>query len=169
MDLSSFTVELACNAETIRSLVENVSVERARWKPGPDQWSILEVVNHLRDEEIEDFRTHLDLILHRPQEPWPRIDPAGWVTQRRYNEREIGPSLDAFLVARRESLSWLQDLANPDWNASYAAPFGVLTAGDMFVSWATHDLLHLRQLVELHYAHTAFVAAPYQVAYAGPW
>lgn len=169
MDLEYFITELACNAETIRSLVQSVSVERARWKPGPEQWSILEVINHLHDEEVEDFWAHLDLILHRPLERWPSIDPEDWVTQRQYNQREAGRSLDAFLAARRASLVWLQGLDRPDWDAAYAAPFGPLTAGDLLVSWAAHDLLHLRQIVELHYAYIASVTAPYRVAYAGAW
>jgi hypothetical protein len=169
MNLDDFTSYMAHSAERIRALVQGVSDEQARWKPGPDDWSILEVINHLYDEEIEDFRLHLDLILHHPNRPWPRIDPQGWVVGRGYNQREVDASLDNFLNAREESLGWLRGLTSPNWQATYDAPFGEITAGDMFASWVMHDLLHMRQLVELHWAYITLSATPYKADYAGPW
>jgi hypothetical protein len=47
--------------------------------------------------------------------------------------------------------------------------FGRLSAGDMLMSWVAHDLLHLRQLVELHYAYHKQQAQPYDIGYAGDW
>ncbi len=41
---------------------------------------------------------------------------------------------------RNEALAWLDSIENPDWDIVYEAPFGEITAGDMFVSWVTHDL-----------------------------
>jgi hypothetical protein len=169
MNLDYFTAQMANNAETIRTLIQGVSDEQARWKPGPDCWSILEVINHLYDEEIQDFRTHLDIVLHHPSQPWPRIDPEGWVTERQYNQREIGESLDNFLNARKESLVWLRGLSSPNWEATYDAPFGQITAGDLFASWVAHDLLQIRQLVELHWAYATLLVSPHKVDYAGPW
>ena len=157
------------NAETIRSLTKGVSNEQARWKPGPDSWSILEVVNHLYDEEREDFRIRLDYILNRPGEIPPEIDPQGWVSSRRYNERDLAESIDKFTEERHESLHWLGDLIPFDPDATSELPFGTFRAGDMFAAWVTHDLLHLRQLVELHYLYTRSSLAPQDVSYAGEW
>ncbi len=169
MHVDYLTARLARQAETIQSLVRDVTDEQSRWKPGPDQWSILEVINHLADEEIEDFRAHLDLILHHPAQSWPSIAPQAWVVERGYNRREIGESLGRFLAARRESLDWLRRLDSPDWDATFEAPLGRISAGDMAASWAAHDLLHTRQLVELHWAYTAQQVMPYHVEYAGTW
>jgi len=36
-------------------------------------------------------------------------------------------------------------------------------------AWLAHDILHLRQLVELRWHHLTSEAAPYDVQYAGPW
>lgn len=169
MDADRHAVELARHVEAIRALVHGVPDEQARWKPGPDDWSILEVIHHLYDEEIEDFRAHLDHILHHADQPWPRIDPGGWVKERRYNEQDPAAVLTRFLAARQESLAWLAGLEAPDWNAAFAMPWGSLTAGDMLASWVAHDLLHLRQLVELDYAWMQHTAAPFSVEYAGEW
>jgi len=161
--------QLIHQAAAIRALVHGVPDEQARWKPSPDDWSILEVVHHLYDEEVEDFRAHLDHILYHGDQPWPRIDPGGWVTQRCYNQQDPAEMLAKFLAERETSLAWLRSLVTPDWNASFAMPWGALTAGDMLASWAAHDLLHLRQLVELHYAWTKVSVAPHSVEYAGEW
>ncbi len=169
MILDQYTAQMATNAETIRNLLLDVSPEQARWKPAPDVWSILEVINHLYDEEREDFRAHLDDFLNHPDRPWRSIDPAGWVTARRYNERELQTSVDNFLQARAESLAWLVSLESPDWEATYEAPFGTIRAGDMFASWVAHDLLHMRQLVELLWAYTMRQLRPYDTRYAGVW
>jgi hypothetical protein len=161
---------MADNAERIRALASNIGPEQARWRPDPESWSILEVINHLYDEEREDFRVRLDITLHRPGEAWPPIDPAGNVTARRYNEREPGPSLEAFLAERRDSLAWLAGLGSSDWGATYETRSGSLRAGDLLASWAAHDLLHLRQLVELNYLYAREVSLqPYAVQYAGDW
>ena len=77
VDLEHFTLRMANNAAIISSLVKDVSEAQARWKPDPQAWSILEVINHLYDEEREDFRQRLDLTLHQPDQPWPPNDPEG--------------------------------------------------------------------------------------------
>ncbi len=161
--------ELARGTEAIRGLVAGVTAEEARVRPAPDAWSILEVACHLLDEEREDFRPRLDLVLHRPDEPWARIDPAGWVTARRYNERDLDDTMAGFLAERERSLTWLAGLSAPDWSREYRAPFGPITAGALLASWAAHDLLHGRQLLELRRARLLSLTAPHSTQYAGDW
>ena len=169
MDVELLASEMAKNAARIAALVRDVTKPQARWRPDPDTWSILEVINHLWDEEREDFRVRIDFTLHRPGEPWPGIDPGGWVGQRRYNERDSKESLAGFLSAREASLAWLHQLDSPDWDVTYEAPWGPIRAGDVFASWVAHDLLHTRQLVELHWAYTQAQVQPYSTQYAGDW
>jgi DinB superfamily len=169
MRLDVLRRELAQGAETIQGLVAGVSAAEARVRPEATAWSILEVVAHLLDEEREDFRPRLDLVLHRPQETWAPIDPAAWVTARGYNDRELGATLSAFLTEREQSLAWLARLTSPDWSREYQASFGPITAGDLAASWAAHDLLHTRQLIELRRARLLALAAPHRTGYAGDW
>jgi len=169
MNLKGNMTRMASNAQTIRSLVQGIAEEQARWRPDPDSWSILEVINHLVDEEKEDFRVRLDCILHRPDQDWPSIDPGGWVTSRHYNQRNLSTSLDNFLTARQDSFAWLEGLPPINWQTAGKAPWGTITAGDMFASWVSHDLLHIRQLVELHWLFTVRGLEPYSHQYAGSW
>lgn len=161
--------QLGQNGETIRCIVEGISFDQARWKPTAQDWSILEVINHLYDEEREDFRTRLDYALHRPGEEAPPIDPVGWVTARSYNQRELAASVQNFLAERQRSIAWLEGLTAPAWEKSFKRPQFELKAGDLLSSWLAHDFLHLRQLVELHYAWIKANSAPYVLDYAGDW
>jgi hypothetical protein len=169
MDSDRLVLQMLEDGERVRVLVQEVSDQQARWKPDPDSWSILEVVCHLLDEEREDFRVRLDHTLHRPDEPWPPIDPGGWVTARAYNQRDPEESLARFLSERAASIAWLRGLSAPDWEATFEAPWGPIRAGDIFASWVAHDLLHMRQLLELHWAYVRAEMEPYKPDYAGEW
>ena len=167
LTVESAAARLAASVQVIRDLVTGVSDSQASWKPGPERWSILEVVNHLHDEEREDFRYRFRHLLERPREAAPPIDPPRWVVERRYNERELGPSLDGFLAERRASLSWMATLEAPD--LASASPATGRTAGEVLAAWVAHDLLHVRQITKLHYDYWAREVAPLRLDYAGEW
>jgi DinB superfamily len=169
MNLNYFIERLATNRAVFEGLIKAVSPEQGSWKPAPDKWSILEVVNHLYDEEREDFRQRLQFVLADPAQPWPKIDPRNWVTERAYLERELNSSLTSFLEEREKSLGWLRQLTNPNWENSKEGPNGVLSAGDLLASWLAHDFLHIRQITRLHWQYVGTISEPYQTAYAGPW
>jgi len=167
MDVEMLHEAMVENAEWIRRMIEGMPPAQARWKPDPDTWSALEVINHLADEEVEDFRTMLDLILHAPTRPLPRIDPMGWVTSRKYNARDLGASLQRFLDQRQRSLRWLHELSSPDWEAAVDMSHGEMRAGDVAASWVIHDQWHMQQLIQIRRAYLAERFAPYRTAYAG--
>ena len=152
------------------AIVGRLSTADARWKPTPKYWSILEIVNHLADEEVEDFRTRLDLTLHHPQTPWPPIDPPKAAVDRRYNERELAESVSRFANERKESVRWLRMLFPPDWTTTYAHPkLGAISAGELLASWAAHDALHLRQISRRLYDLVARDSGAFSSRYAGEW
>jgi len=167
LTLENAAARLAGSVQVIRDLVTGVSDAQARWKPGPERWSILEVVNHLHDEEREDFRFRFRHLLERPAEPSPPIDPPRWAVDRRYNERQLGPSVESFLAERRFSLAWLATLEDPDLDA--ASPATGRTAGELLAAWVAHDLLHVRQITKLHYDYWAREVSPLRLGYAGEW
>jgi hypothetical protein len=161
---------LESNALTFQSLLRSVTDSQAIWRPAPDKWSLLEVTNHLADEEVEDFGTRLRLILEDPGQPWPPIDPERAAVERRYNSRELSESLARFNGARAENLLWLRGLSNPDWNVANVRPDGsTLRAGDLLHSWVAHDFIHIRQMNRLHYEHLLAKDAGFSPAYAGKW
>ena len=161
--------ELVNSTEMIRSLLVGISGDEARIKPKPGSWSILEVVCHLYDEEREDFREHLDFILHHQNEEWHSIAPTAWVKLRKYNEQNFKTMQRKFFSERKKSLAWLQSLKRVDWNIIYTSKQGSMSAGEMLSCWVAHDNLHIRQLVELRRTHIESITDPYNIQYAGDW
>lgn len=169
MNLPYFIDRLSHNAGVFKSFLTDISPEQARWKPSPDKWSLVEVVNHLYDEERDDFRTRLDHVLHHPGKTWPPIDPPRWAIEREYIKRELAASVENFLAERTKSIAWLRELSSPDLSASYELGQVPRSAGDLLVSWLAHDLIHIRQMTRLHFEYLTAVSRPFSPDYAGVW
>ena len=145
--------QLAKQAMVIDTLCQ-VSELQARWKPSPTEWSILEVICHMYDEEREDFRVRLANLLSNPDEEWPAINPEGWVIERDYASQNHVERLGQFLQERQTSIKWLTTLVEPKWGNKKVHPeLGAMTAEDMLFAWLTHDVRHIQQLGRLHYGY----------------
>jgi len=169
MEFKTLYEELEHSTEMIRALLAGINQVESQIRPDAKSWSILEVVCHLYDEEREDFREHVDFILHRQNEEWHSIDPQSWVTERKYNEQDMYEMSEKFFSERRKSLEWLTEISNSDWETSYTSQYGSVSAGEMFCCWVAHDNLHVRQLTELRRNWIERITQPYDIQYAGDW
>jgi len=169
MEFKTLYQELERSTEMIRALLAGISQEEAQIKPDAKSWSILEVVCHLYDEEREDFREHVDFILHRQNEEWHSIDPQSWVAERKYNEQDLYEMSEKFFSERQKSLEWLMEISNSDWETTYTSQYGSVSAGEMFCCWVAHDNLHIRQQTELRRNWIERITQPYDIQYAGDW
>lgn len=162
--------QLSRNRDILSSLFAGIPYEDASWKPDRERWSGLEIVNHLADIEVEDFRTDLDIILHHPKAPWPSFDIHSWVLERRYNEGNFAVSVGRFLRERKASLEWLASLGEINQNARHSGNGyrgTPLRAGDILSSWIAHDLFHIRQMSLLQWDLLQRKSEPYSPDYSG--
>lgn len=155
-----------CGDQLVRQVV-GVSDEALHWKPSPEGWSLLEILVHMVDEEQLDFRPRLQSLLEDPARPWSSIDPEGWVTEKRYNERDVASSLQSFRDQRAISVAWLRQLADAAWDHVYHLPQGKVRAGDLAVSWVAHDHLHIAQAARTR-AQWWDQLTKYSIRYAAP-
>jgi len=159
---------LAASGAAICSLVRGADRELGRWRPEPERWSMVEVLCHLYDAECADFWPRFELILC--DGPFTPIDPEGWARDRRYREQNLGKVVDAFRQLRAERVSKLRKMGDVELTTSRRTPTGgTLSAGGVLAAWVDHDLLHLRQLLNILHAHTVQRSAPFDVGYAGTW
>ena len=170
MNHESLIDGLAENIAVFESLLTKIPEKQVCWKPAPEKWSILEVVNHLFDEEREDFRYRLRSLLENPDKVWPPIAPEEWVLERGYAQRNYKASLSNFLREREESIRWLRGLSTPNWKANYRHPrLGPMSAEMILANWLAHDFLHFRQIVSLKYGYLESRAESVSLQYAGRW
>ena len=164
------SASLDASGRAIDALVSGVPSHAARVVPAPGKWSIHDVLGHLTDEEVHDFRVRIDYMLHRSEESWPAIDPERTVREGRFNEQPLEKLRADFVNERRQSLAWLSGLHDADWSVTYRHPkMGDFTAASMLCAWAAHDLLHLRQIERLLFQHLRRVAESDRTDYAGEW
>lgn len=144
-----------------------VDAVQASWKPSKSEWSILEVICHLCDEEKEDFRIRLANLLSNPENAWKPIDPEGWVLERNYLAENHIEKVREFLLERQKSINWLSSLIEPQWQNTKTHPeLGSMTAEDMLFAWLTHDLRHIQQLSRLRISYLQ-VNCSEAIRYAG--
>ncbi len=168
MDVAALTARMERMPAVLEDLLEGTSAEDVRWRPPEGGWSIVEILNHLVDEEVEDFRARLRCTLEDPAREWPPLDPEGIVASRKYQERNLRETLERFRGARADSLAWLATLPAARWDTAHVhARRGAMRAGDLLASWAAHDARHLGQLAKRLHALAVRDGAPYSVAYAG--
>jgi hypothetical protein len=180
MDAARLIDRLEGFGAVLPPLTALVRTDDARFKPPgvdgkPPAWSILEIVNHLVDEETDDFRMRVRLTLEDPAQAWPPSDPERWARERLYkgqgyNDRDLAESVERFVGERAASVRWLRSLKNPDWERAHVHPkVGPLSAGMLLASWAAHDALHVRQIAKRLFELAARDGAPNSVRYAGEW
>lgn len=161
--------QLAQNRAVFLALLSGVSAKAYSWKPSPDKWSILEALCHLRDEEVEDFRTRVRCTLEQPDLPPPPIDPGAWVQERRYQEQDFDQMLTSWLKEREVSVKWLRSLENPSWEYAFIHPeMGPRSAGMYLANWLAHDYIHIRQINRLKYGYFDSLVGQ-DLGYAGNW
>lgn len=169
MDRPTLFDRLARHRDVFRALLAGLKPEDQRWKPAPEKWCILEVVCHLRDEEREDFGARLRSTLLSPEQPWPKIDPVAWATERRYMEQDFETMLAEFLEERERTVHWLNDHRNGAWHNAYPHPqLGPVSCDLLLANWVAHDLHHIRQINNLRYGHLASIST-LSLDYAGQW
>lgn len=169
MEITHIIDCLAENKLVFKALFERVPKPMYKWKVSEDKWNILELLVHLYDEEIEDFRFRTSFALANNEELLPAINPEGWVKERKYNNRDYKEVLKLFLDAREESILWLNNLRTPDWSMTAKHPeYGSISAQFFLENWLAHDYLHIQQLNRMKYQYFRIMKSNVDLNYAGP-
>lgn len=151
---------LAATPGILRALLCEVSDQDARWKPGPDRFSIAEVLAHLSHSEGHCYRLRLDRFM---AEDRPELEPdeASFFLDL-YRNADPEAAFDAFEDQRIANVERLRTLTDETGSrVALHRTAGDITLANMLHEWALHDLGHVRQIAEL-------VRARKYLAGAGP-
>ena len=130
------------------AVLRGVTPERAREATdGPDGWSVVAVVCHLRDyEEIFHQRATLMLAQDRPPLPAPNQDALA--RDRDYASADLGAAVAAFRANRRRFLDLLAGVTDEQWGRRGVHPRqGELALVDLATRVPLHDVNHIEQIV----------------------
>jgi len=160
--------ELARLPIVLHALLAGLDEAGARTRPATGEWSPVEILCHLRDEETEDFGARLRVIVDGGGEFTP-IDPERWAVERRYREAKMPEVLEALRARRQASLDLLASLSPKTLDGSRPHKrLGSLSGQDILAAWVAHDRLHLTQLTATLARIWALRWPPLHSEYAGP-
>ena len=115
-------------------------------KASPDDWSLTELVCHLRDTEREVHHAQIKLFKEQNEPFIPRPDTGVWASQRDYLHENGADALRDFNAARRETLALLKNVSADEWKRKARhAIFGPTDFLEVARFIADHDRLHIQQ------------------------
>jgi hypothetical protein len=165
--LAEARTELARLPAIVTALLQGVAAEGWRERPAAAEWSPLEIVCHLRDEEAEDFGARVRVVVAGGAAFAP-IDPERWAVERHYRDDDPAAALAAFAERRAGNLAFLATVDPDRLHATVIQPgTGTLSGLDLLAAWVTHDRLHLAQLAATLARLGARRWAPLRAEYAG--
>ncbi len=166
--LAGVRTDLARLPPILSALLDGLEAALWRERPAAAEWSPLEIVCHLRDEEAEDFGARVRVVVEGGARFAP-IDPERWAAERRYRDADPAAALAAFAERRAANLEFLATVAPERLHATVTTPStGALSGLDLLAAWVTHDRLHLTQLAATLARLGARRWAPLRADYAGP-
>ena len=173
--LDNALTELARFPRVLDALLTGLDDAAWRARPAPGEWSPVEIVCHLRDEEVEDFGARFRVVVNDGTSFVP-IDPEGWASERRYAEEDGPRALAAFRERRAANRRFADGFAHSTPGMALARlmrpvehrRLGSLSGLDILVAWVEHDRLHLAQLAATLGHNWATRWAPLHAEYAGP-
>jgi FMN phosphatase YigB (HAD superfamily) len=115
-------------------------------RPDTNEWSLTEVICHLRDTELEINLPRLRM-LQELEEPFiPARDTDSWAIKRDYKNQDAAQALLAFSTARVQTVDLLRSLKDEWQRKARHAIFGPTDLQELVKFMAEHDKLHIRQI-----------------------
>jgi hypothetical protein len=131
---------------TLRVLVREVSDELLRDGGSSEEWSIIEVICHLRDAE----ERALARVRRISQEDRPLLeayDPAELARTARYRGQKLEAALTAFVDARARHTALLESAEDRLWSRiGIHEEVGEVSVQQLTAHMTGHDAIHLAQI-----------------------
>ena len=142
----ALSANLRSTPAAISTLVKALTLDDWKHRPAPAEWSLTEVICHLRDVERE---VNLPRIRRMLAEENPFLAGEAsdrWVEERDCIEQDGHQALVDFIAVRKETLALLDGL-QAEWSRTARhAIFGPTTLLELAGFVANHDRMHVQQI-----------------------
>jgi hypothetical protein len=133
----------------LERVLQDVSQEQAATlRDGPDGWSILYIVCHLRDLE-DGFMARVHTLLNeQPDAVLKGIDIHALAEHNNYAAADLREALATFATRRAQFIAMLETLNDEQWLLAGIHPEqGPATVLDVAINTGLHDIDHIEQIV----------------------
>ncbi|MFZ4507509.1 MAG: DinB family protein [Fimbriimonas sp.] len=138
----------------IERLLDQIPVGRFSESLSPDRFTLVEVVAHLADWE-EIWLDRLVVAVEHPGSTFELYDEGQRAIDKKYAQKDIRHELAVFASRRRDTITFLEELAAEKWASPAVHPeAGPMTVKDFTQLISGHDIYHVEQIsayvTELH-------------------
>lgn len=148
---------LAETPQRLAALTAGVSAEALRTRPARHEWSVNDVLAHLRSC-ADVWGNCMKAMLEEDRPTLRAVNPTAWIKQTNYLQLEFQPSLHAFTTQRAELLAILNPLSPEDWlrAATVTGAGKVLerTVLSYVQRMALHERPHVKQIERIVALHS---------------
>lgn len=121
-----------------------------RRQPAPGEWSLTQVICHLRDVEQEVHQPRFAALIARENAFLAGATPDEWAVPRDYQAQDGPTALADFLTARSETVDRLQAMPPALWDRQARhAFFGPTSMHELLSLMVRHDEAHWEQILAL--------------------
>lgn len=142
------SMRLSC--EILGHILRYVSADEARnLRDGPDGWSIIEVICHLRDFD-EIFYKRAMMMLEGDQPQLPAYDHEAMAIERNYQAESLPDAYGALQASRARLSAFFEALTPAQWARGGVHPErDSFNMTDALMQVSAHDLDHLEQITRI--------------------
>jgi hypothetical protein len=117
LTVAQILTQLTDQPKTMAALTAGLSRARLHRAPSCGEWSINEVLAHLRSCS-DMWGKYIAMIIAEDRPTIRAMNPTTWIKQTNYPELEFTPSLSAFTKQRAQLLALLRPLPKASWSRS---------------------------------------------------
>lgn len=141
---------MVVTAETLGNILRNTTQEQAEnLRDGPEGWTILEILCHLRDFDAI-FRNRAQMMLDNNHPDLPAYDHEAMVFEKNYAEEELAYVYDEYRLSRKHTREFFEALSDEQWERTGVHPeHEHFSMTDAIIQVCHHDLDHTEQITRL--------------------
>lgn len=144
----SLVATLRATPAALSALSMNLHSSAYNQRPKPDEWSLTEILCHLRDVEQEVNLPRVRKVINEKDPFLPGMVTDPWAEEREYICQDGFLALGAFTHNRLQMLELLDRLTQEDWQRpARHAIFGPTQLNELVSINAGHDRLHVQQFL----------------------
>jgi len=137
--------------DAVYKALERFPVEMWKYKPGPDSWSIHEIIIHLADSDVNGFVRIRKIIAENGVEI-AVYNQVKWADELLYHEMETGTALELLSLLRKSTSQLLDKLSDIHWttHAVVHPEVGSITLDDLLEIHGDHPYRHIEQMERVY-------------------
>jgi hypothetical protein len=132
--------------EELKTYVDGLPAEALDFKPGPEKWSIREILVHMADSEANSYVRGKKIIVESGSEI-TTYDQHAWSEKLSYHTMDHKDALELFRLLRKNMVPALKQLPEAAWHNFIMHPeSGKITLLDWIQLYIDHVENHIQQM-----------------------